>query len=209
MLSGGLNKRMYKAWTQSKHSVDISLFGSEVCRWEHSSKNKGWPGHPWGSCPGAHQWAKSSRQAGSGWGWELQAVPLDTGSEYKLSTPPAHMCSVAPVLKCDKGLVSGGNLRNAWQRDEDVQGFSPPTGPSVFTGAGLLSQGAVLSCPRPPPFFVLCDLTLHSPLYPARGQLRPVACWASKRWLILTSYPWHTLQLGYGLLPGGPCGHAS
>ena len=103
-------------------------------------------------------------------------MPLDTGSECKPSTPPAHMCSVAPVLKCDKGLVSRENLWNAWQRDEDVQGVSPAAGPSVFTGADFLSQGGVLSGPRPPPFFVLCDLTLHSPLYPARGRLRPVAC---------------------------------
>ena len=161
MLSGGLNKRMDKARTQSKHSVDISLFWSEVCRWEHSGKSQGWPGHPWGSCPGAHQWARSSRQAGSVYGWELQAVPLDTGSEYTPSTPPAHMCSVAPMLKCDEDLVPRENLLTAWQHDEDVQGISPPYRTICFHWCRLAVSGWCPHLPQAPSF--LCSVWPHSP----------------------------------------------
>lgn len=175
---------MYKAWTQS--GLSRYFFGSEVCRWEHSSKNKGWPGHPWGrSFLGAHQWAKSSpagrlRERVGAPGF----VPLDTGSECKPSTPPAHMCSVAPMLKCGKDLVSSENLLNAWQHDRECAGRQSPNRTVCFSLVQACCVRMVcLSCPRPPPFFVLCDLPLHSPLYPARGRLRPVACWASKRCL--------------------------
>lgn len=200
MLSGGLNKRMYKAWTQSKHSVDIS-FWVWCCRWEHSSKNKGWPG-----VPGQFPWEPINgprapgRQAQGEVG--APAVPLDTGSECKPSTPPAHMCSVAPMLKCDKDLVSSENLLNAWQHDEDVQGVSPNRTVCFHFGRLAVLDGVSLSCPRPLLSFVLCTSSPFG-FYPARGRLRPVACWALRDAWAWTSYPWHTLQLGYGLLPGG------